>query len=222
MNYLLKYTIINMSSLSSYYIFSSILFLLLSILSFIVFTSFEDCTYTQPHSHMKGIFLIIGLINTFIFVKMLFAGLFINYFSNKTPEDLRSMNFFFVILSIMTKLSQKLIKILHMIKFLFTIFLSIFIIVMLKSSSNVEVKEDTAGSNNTTSSSTPPNCTNEIVNELERVILIAYITESISYFVSFILFGVFKSFITEESFIYNPEFPNQYCCTILIFHKLGP
>lgn len=209
-----------MSSLSSYYIFSSLLFLLLSVLSFIVFSSFQECPYSSP---IGNLFLIIGLANTFIFVKMLFAGFFIKYFSNKTPEDLSSMNIFLVILSIMTKLSQKTIKILHLIKFLLTIILLIFIISMWTDKSYISI--DSKSLNNYTTCKNYPidnYSENEYVYNLRKIILIVYISEGISYFVSFILFGIFKSFITEDSFIYNPEFPNQYCCTILIFHKLGP
>jgi hypothetical protein len=198
----IHYLIINMSSLSSYYIFSSLLFFLLCILDYIVYNEIRQCPYD---TQIGILFLIIGLLNTFIFINMLYAGFLIRYFSKKTSEDLNSMNIFFVILSVGTKLSQKITKILHLLKFILTIILSIlFIIEYFKTSTNTNT------------------CTNPKSLKDNNVILLVLIFESMSFFVSFILFGIIKSFLNEESFIYNPEFQNQYCCTKLIFHTLGP
>lgn len=199
-----------MSDLGKYYIFSSLLFLIDMISNIIFYSSYKSCGIS---SNASSIFLIMILVNSFIFFSMFIDGVLINFYSNKELSDLNTLGFILRWLGIFTKFLPAVIKLLHFFKifafFLLTIFTVIGVLGDL-SISNYSI--ETCGDKTEDS----------IIKSYQNNIIIFYGIEAFSLCFTLCILGMIKSYINIEGYLYTPLSPDAGCCKKTFIKTFGP
>lgn len=202
-----------MSPLGKYYVLGSFVFLIAFICNIIFSSAFSVCPIS---SNSSPLFLIIGVINIIIFILMFADGFLINYFSQKDAEDFKSYGLIMNILGIVTKLIPLIVKILNLLKMFLFLILTILVIIAITGEITVSPVDPLIYPN------CPVEVQQKIAEKYSSQILIFYILESTVLCVSCLVFGIVKSFIPEEGFLYNPLGHDAGAIRKMVMKNFGP
>lgn len=205
-----------MSGFTRYYIFSSLLFLTNIITDVIFYSVYTACPLS---ANALSMFMILVIINSVIFFLMNIYGGLVFYFTQKDPDELRAMGLLNKILGIATKLMPIIIKAFHFLKvFLFCIMSILFLVDVTGEVKGLRAPEINPDDYNTTCNFTT---IDRDAAKYKEQIIIFYGIEGLSVCFALFCLGTFKSFITDEAFLYVPEAPGSGTCRRLIRY-VGP
>mmetsp|Transcript_2721 Transcript_2721/g.2790 ORF Transcript_2721/g.2790 Transcript_2721/m.2790 type:complete len:200 (+) Transcript_2721:12-611(+) len=199
-----------MSELGRYYIFASLLFLLDMICDILFYSSFSSC---EVSTNAATIFLVLILINAFLFFFMFLDGLLINYYSNLDPADLKAMGMIKNWVGIFAKFAPTLNKLLHLFKLLIFFILTIFVVVAVVGEVTISnYTEESCGSGGETKK----------IDSYKSQVIIFYGIEAFSMCFALCVLGVIRNYITEEGYLYTPLPPDSGSFRKTFFKTFGP
>lgn len=198
-----------MAELGKYFIFSSLLFLLVMICDIIFYTTYSACGIS---SNAAPIFLILTMLNAIIFFLMFVDGLLINHFSDQDPADLRNLGLIKKVLGIITKFLPTLVKLLHLFKVFIFFILTILTVVAITGKLTV--------TDVTTCSETKLEVA--IVDGYKSQIIIFFGIEAFSICFALCILGTIRSFMNEDGYLFSPQPPDTGCFRRYFFKVFGP
>ena len=201
-----------MAELGTYFIFSSLLFLLAMITNIIFYSKYNLCLID---SNVSSIYLIMILCNSFIFFLSFVEGLLINYFSSMDPSEFKSLGLIKYYASIICKILPNIIKFLHLLKLLIFFILSIMSLTLI-SNDTLEIDNDNADKG------CGENPVKDIVAGYKVDVIIFYSIEGFVVYFTLCVLGMIKSYIYEEGFMVSPLSTDAGFVTKLFYKTLGP
>lgn len=210
-----------MNSLSTYYYYTAVIFLISMICDIVFYSNFSTCPLGNSAA---GLFLGFIILNSMIAALMLKLGFLVNFFHQMDPDEMITMGLFKKIAGILVKVCPTVCKLLHYIKLILVIICSYF--AFISNTPNVDYITDV---NFNTSTLTNQNCKNKtstiVVNLLKNYknqVVIFEAIEISSVFIVLCILGSIKNLLDIEGHFYEPYDPRNGKCRKFFCRRLGP